>query len=226
MGFISGEHSLNHVHIYHTSNNETMVNNMRLLCLLPTLLFCAILVGCGDSGTDPDTATDLPPMEGFVELNVKDPLRHSYNFLRATYNGVIQENEIRNAGQHINYSIYAPGAFAVGIQGGEAGTIIDLGPDDSLAAHLGVAQTVGGGQGFSHLQLTGASQTNISDGDQIFTIDPFNESNSHDTATVYLNHVYLLRIQDRYSNLDLIVKLLPVYLEEGTHVHFEWVRLR
>ncbi len=157
---------------------------------------------------------------------MQDPLRHSYDFIRAGYNGIVEEDEIRNAGQHINYNIYTPGAFTVGIQGGEAGTIIDLGHDDSLAVRFGVVQTVGGGQGFAHLQLTGEETTNLPEADMIFTTDPFGQAAQHQSAVVRLHHVYLVRIRDRHSDPDLIVKLLPVYLEEEKRVTFRWVRLR
>lgn len=190
------------------------------------VLSCALLtfsLGLGACG-DPLADLDLAEWHGHVRLNAKDPFRHSWDFLRQNYGGVIQENEVKNGGQHIAYDSYYAGEFSVGIQGGEKGVIVDLGSDEELAKTLGVTQTVGGGQGFAHLSME-TGRFGYAPADAALAWAPAAPGSLLDHLPVVQHHVYLLRIVDGTSGLDMVVKLLVVQHETDA-VEFEWIRLR
>ena len=94
--------------------------NLRLLILVGAT---TVVSACG-----PTESRDRDGnMSGFVELMAKDPFRRSFDFRRGTFGAVIQDNEIRNAGSHIEYSSYYAGELSVGIQGNAGGVIVDVG---------------------------------------------------------------------------------------------------
>jgi hypothetical protein len=192
--------------------------SLGLACVL-----AASLAACGD----PLAHLEMSEWYGHVRLNAKDPFRHSWDFLRADYGGVLQDKEVRNAGQHLDYDAYYPGEFTVAIQGGEEGVIVDLGTDDELATRLGATQTVGGGQGFAALALEGA-RFGHPPADHVLDWSPGAADTSYtDHLPVKHRHVYLLRVSSRDAEdrvTELLVKLLVVKLETDI-VEFEWVRL-
>jgi hypothetical protein len=203
--------------------SATILGSARLLPGIGLLI--AGVIGCASFPTIP--VTEEMPLEGFAELLPNNPLRHSYDFLRADYGAVLQENEVRNAGSHIDYGTYIPGELRVGIQGGERGIILDLGPDDTIAAKLGVVQTIGKGQGFAHLTMTASTRLSIPEADSLFSLDPSVPDHDYNHVQPHIGHVYILRIRDQHdSDFDLIVKLTPVYLAPRERIAFQWVRLR
>lgn len=164
-----------------------------------------------------------------AELYATDPLRHDYDFVRADYGTVIQDGQIRNAGSHVDYSTYYANDLTVAIQGGNLGTIVDLGADDALAASLHVNETAGGGQGYAALLLH-AGRFGLPAADAVLDkakIDLFTSNDPGSHATPMNGHVFLIRIADKYdAALDLVVKLSVVSLTPGDRVAFEWMRLR
>jgi hypothetical protein len=178
------------------------------------------LSACGSSKSAspaPSTGTSVA-MSGLVELVASDPLRHDYDFSRADFGGVIQDNTIKNAGAEIDFANYYKGDFTVGIEGGDVGRIFDFGTDAPLATTLGVEETAGSGQGFAH--LTAASLSKM--GDAANVLDSLN---GPDHVPVALGHIYMLRIVNLSLNIDRLVKLLVT--EQGDDkVAFEWVRLQ
>lgn len=185
------------------------------------VLVSSVLSACGSEAAQGDNPPT--PMAGFVRLLAEDPLRHTYDFLRADYGAVIQDGEVKNAGSHLDFGGYHADELTVGIQGGEVGAIVDLGTDDDIAAALGIEQTVGGGQGFSHLDL-GGDGFNISSADVVLSA-PETWVEDVDHATVVLNHVYVARVVGG-EGLDMIVKLLVVEAQTSTVTSLEWIRLR
>lgn len=151
-------------------------------------------------------------------LYAKDPLRNSYDFDRADYGRVIQDDSIKNRGSHITYGTYASEGFSVGVQGGEPGSILDLGTDAELAQRIGVQETVGGGEGFAGLTLEGET-FNDPTAAELFTMQPAIAA----SATVSAGHVYVLRIV-RKPEKEIRAKILVVAHVPGDSVVFEWIR--
>jgi hypothetical protein len=162
---------------------------------------------------------------GEVELVAADPLRHTFDFVRGRYGSVIENGQVRNAGSHIDYANLIPDEFAVGVQGGERGIIVDLGPDAAVAGKLGVTETVGSGQGYAALALE-SGKFNDPDAAPVLGTPPSQLSMSTTGhARPFRGHVYALRVV-RDGASDLVVKLLVVSVTDGQSVDFEWTRLR
>jgi len=185
------------------------------------LVAAAALCGaCGSSGS-----SSGPPAQGTADLYAKDPLRHDYDFVGAAYGSAMQNGQIVNVGSHIDFGNYNADAFTVGIQGGQVGAIVDLGDDAAVAKAVGNTETVGGGQGYAGLTLSGNS-FNVPAANAVYMLTTSDAGATSDHAPVVLNHVYALRIVDRdTSGAELVVKLLVTGFTSGTEASFEWTRL-
>jgi hypothetical protein len=159
---------------------------------------------------------------GYAELRANDPLGNSIEFVHGQYGSVLQAGEVRLRRSHLDFSIYFPNEFTVGVQGGDVGAILDLGVDAEVAARLGLRDTLGGGQGFAALDIA-EGRFNLEDANALLRVEP--QGVQH--AAVHVGHVYLVRLlpYDRKGE-DLIIKLLVVAYEEGSSVGFHWIRLR
>ena len=189
---------------------------------LSRLLLALVSLSVAACGLEVEPGAARPaPTSGFAYLIAQDPLRHTYDFKRADYGAVVQDNTVKNAGSHLDYSSYVENELAVGIQGGEAGTLVDLGTDEELAAKLGVEETVGSGQGFAHLELV-AGRFSVAEANAALDATP--DQTGHLEPQV--GHVYLARIVDVHSGQDLVAKMLVVHLEAGAEVALEWEKLR
>ncbi len=182
-----------------------------------------------DSGSADAADGGLDYKNVLVELYATDPLRHDYDFVRADYGAVVQDGQIRNAGSHIDYSTYYANDLTVAIQGGNVGTIVDLGTDDAVAASLHASETAGGGQGYAALLLHDG-RFGLPAADAVLDLpktDLFTSNDPGAHVTPMHGHVLLVRIADKYdASLDLVVKLSVVSLTTGDRVAFEWMRLR
>jgi hypothetical protein len=190
---------------------------MRVLQLVGVAALC---VACGSGGS-----SSSPPAQGTADLFAKDPLRHDYDFVRDAYGAAMQNGQIVNVGSHIDFGTYNADAFTVGIQGGQIGAIVDLGDDAQVAAAVGNTETVGGGQGYAGLTLSGGS-FNLPAANAVYMLTTADAGATSDDAPVVQNHVYALRIIDRDTpGAELVVKLLVTGFTSGTEASFEWTRL-
>jgi hypothetical protein len=165
-------------------------------------------------------------------LYALDPLAQSFCFHDAGDGHVFQQHEVRNRCSDINFHSYQPEQFAVAIEGGRLGTIVDLGTTDDLKKKYGYEETVGGGQGFASVHVeegeivilkdrrAGAMQ-GLKESNQLFA-QPTPSAN----APVKLGHIYLARITDRHvRSFQMIVKLMVIGYVPGESVTFRWQTL-
>jgi hypothetical protein len=90
---------------------------------------------------------------GVITLYALDPLAQSFCFRDAGDGHVFQEHEVRNRCSDINFNSYYAEQFAVGIEGGRLGVIVDLGTAEDLKKEYGYEETVGSGQGFASVHI-------------------------------------------------------------------------
>ncbi|MFO0619228.1 MAG: hypothetical protein U0414_41950 [Polyangiaceae bacterium] len=192
----------------------------RPLALLLGSILAAIGVGCvqevdllgaGSEGTG-GAGAELR----FLELFADDPLRRTADLENGVYGSVLQDGEIRNRNGELDFGWYHAGEFTVGIQGGDAGFILDLGTDADLGLALG-----SGGSGFGALHLStagGASTFGYAPADAVF------DAGTADHALVAQAHVYVIRIGR--AGGDLVFKALAADLTSPTRVVLDWLRLR
>lgn len=180
--------------------------------------------GQNDAGAKNGNGAPVSSQVHSVELIAGDPLRRTYDFERMEFGHIVQNGEIMNAGSHIDYHHYYASELTVGVQGGEKGIIVDLGHDDDVAARIGVAQTVGGGQGFAGLALGKYGFNDPAAAPVLTTPAEALSMQGTGHARPELGHVLALRIV-RPDQVDLIVKLMIVDVVEGERVSFLWSRL-
>lgn len=152
-----------------------------------------------------------------LELFADDPLRRTVDLENGVYGAVLQEGEIRNQNSHLDFGGYHAGEFTVGIQGGDEGFIVDLGPDEEL----GLALTNTAASGFGALDLD-ASGFGYGPADAVF------DDGMTDHAAVEQAHVYVIRVRttDDDGPRELVWKALAADLTSETRVVLDWVRLR
>lgn len=97
---------------------------MQILGWIAVLAFTG--AAYAQQGADGGAASRSPtPTGGLVTLYADDPLGQSLCFYDGRGGSIIQEGEIRNRCSHLNYNSYSADSFAVGVQGGERGVILD-----------------------------------------------------------------------------------------------------
>lgn len=203
---------------------------VHVLLLCGSLALLTLAAGDGARGGSPDGQA-APVSGGLATLHLLDGETCSMSLLTGAPGGVVQDHELRNRGSHLVFGRYHAGEFTVGIQGGEAGTIVDLGTAEELRQRFGYGDTVPGRQGFSSLHLDGRRLLirgpqggepfqPCPDADAVFA------AGGGDHAPVALDHVYVLRITDRNDqDSELLAKLHVVGLVEGQSVTLRWERL-
>lgn len=220
-----------------------MKSLIRLL-IAPGLLLACFACAFGQDlpeMPDPDAAKPNPANSVIAQPNVKggvvtlyalDPLAQSFCFHDANAGHVFQQHEVRNRCSDINYSSYYAEHFAVGIEGGRLGAIIDLGSGDDLKKEYGYQETVGGGQGFASVHLEDGkvvilkdrrpqTMQDLKEASQLFA-----EGTSGAKVPVKVGHIYLARLSDSYDRkYQVLVKLLVIGYLPGESVTFRWQAL-
>lgn len=207
-----------------------MKSLVRCLLILSALLTCAI------SGFAQDAASravvEKTVKGGVVTLYALDPLAQSFCFRDAGDGLTFNQHEVRNRCSDINFNNYHAEQFAVGIEGGRLGVIVDLGTAGDLKKEYGYEETVGGGQGFASIHFEEGKVVILKDrrarvmqglkeSTQLFA-QPTPTAN----APVKLGHIYLARITDRHdSSFQFSVKLLVIGYVPGESVTFRWQSL-
>jgi hypothetical protein len=123
---------------------------IRCLLVLSTLVACSIY-GLAQAETGQNVEAQV--RGGVVTLYALDPLSQSFCFRDAGAGLTFQQHEVRNRCSDINFNNYYAEHFAVGIEGGRVGAIVDLGTADDLKKKYGYEETVGKGQGFASIHL-------------------------------------------------------------------------
>lgn len=202
---------------------------IRCLVILNVLLTCSI---CCFAQEAPGKQVEPKVKGGVITLYALDPLTQSFCFRDAGAGLTFQQHEVRNRCSDINFNSYSAEHFAVGIEGGRLGAIVDLGTAEDLRKEYGYEETVGSGQGFASVHLENGKVVILKDRrarvmqDLQESTRLFGPPASAATAPVKVGHVYLARITDRSdSSFQVLVKLLVIGYVPGESVTFRWQSL-
>ena len=164
-----------------------------------------------------------------VTLYALDPVARTFCFGDGGYGQTISDWSVYNRHSDIDFNTYTNGSFTVGIEGGEVGTIIDLGSTDDLQKKYKYRETVGNGQGFASIHRQNKTILILKNMpyDHSFqpmeeSIELFREGRSGASVPVRLGHLYVLRITDHTTaTFERIVKMLVIAYKSD-----EWVTIR
>ena len=202
----------------------------RCLLILSAILTCSICGFAQDAASK--AVMEKTVKGGLVTLYALDPLAQSFCFHDAGEGHVFQHHQVKNRCSDINFHSYQAEQFAVGIEGGREGVVVDLGTSDDLRKAYGYGETVGGGQGFASIHVEDGKVVILKDRRaQVMqgmkeSTQLFAQPASAAKAPVKLGHIYLARITDRNdSNFQLLVKMLVVGYVPGESVTFRWQTL-
>jgi hypothetical protein len=178
----------------------------------------------------PAEPSELKKPGGVVTLYSLDPLAHAFCFRDGQEGLVIQQNEIRNRCSNIDFDSYNEGNFTVGVEGGQVGTIIDLGTDEDLKQKYGYAQSsLAKGQGFAVLHLENGKLVTLKDRqartsqEMTEAAELFAAGKSLATASVKVGHVYLIRLTDTHDrSFQLLCKILVLAYIPNSSVTIRW----
>jgi len=175
------------------------------------------------------TLTEVKAAGGIATLYALDPLARTLCFDDGREGGVFQQNETRNRCSHIDFNAYTEGSLTAGIQGGENGTIIDLGSTAELQKRYGYTETVGGGQGFASLRAANGKFFILRDRNPFIEQELaestllFAGGKSAVSAPIKLGHIYLVRITDRSDkSFERLVKMLVIAYTPNESVTIRW----
>ena len=201
------------------------MNRSSKLCtvFLASLL---IIIGSASVSAQPfasrsSRASTLPTVitSTITTLYSSDPIANKLCLIDGREGGVFQEGQARNRCSHIEFDTYKLGSLSVGIQGGEMGTIVDLGTWQDLKtnqAFPGIRFENGKIMLFRDPrfgkteELAGAAQV-------------FNASNGLTSIEAKPGHIYLARITDRHNkDFQILVKLVVLSVKPGEAVTFRW----
>jgi hypothetical protein len=206
------------------------------LSSLTFVVICSLSVAAQQQKQNTTHYTNFArPAETEVHSNITtlyavDPAASSLCFADGKEGGAIEHGGVFNRCSHIEFDHYNAGQLSVGIQGGELGSIVDLGTAADLGKEYGYAERVGNGQGFASLTFRdgklmirkGARYTDLQDlveGAQLLKETPHSVA----AAVAKPGHTYLARIIDRHNpDFQILVKLLVLKAVPGESVTFRW----
>lgn len=200
---------------------------MRLVTnfLFATFLFISLAqIGLSQISVSPRVQT------GLATLYALDPLTQSLCLRDGGPGLVFEAGQKRNRCSDLNFGSYSPNAFAVGIEGGRRGVILDLGTPQEMKSKYGFEETVGWGQGFASIAVRQGKALILKDyrsgrlQELAESARLFNEpSQASSSAPVKVGHIYLLRITDSHQkDYEMIAKLLVVANVPGESVTVRW----
>jgi hypothetical protein len=207
-----------------------MKSLVRCLIILSAVLTCSICSFAQDVASR--AVVEKTVKGGVVTLYALDPLAQSFCFRDANDGLIFNQHEVKNRCSDLNFNNYYAEHFAVGIEGGRVGTIVDLGSAGDLKKEYGYEETVGNGQGFASIHFEAGKvvilkdrrarvMQHLKESTQLFA-----EPTSSANAPVKLGHIYLARITDRHDNsFQLLVKLLVIGYVPGESVTLRWQSL-
>ena len=155
---------------------------------------------------------DAQPLFNSGEVTLQSEVigERTYDFDRGAFGEIVRDGTPYNQGAHLRF---LSGNFVVAIQGGDYGTIVDLGYDRDVKARTGVGECTG----FEGLAVVGGV-FNDPNAEAVWTKQP----NWNDQVAAIADHVYVIHITR--DKPDLIVKLIVQELS-ADRVHFRWARI-
>ena len=166
-----------------------------------------------------------------VTLYALDPIGHSFCFRDGGYGETITNRSIYNRCSNLEYEHYNNGSFTVGIEGGSAGVVVDLGSSETLQKKYKYQETVGNGQGFASIHrrnstLLIAKHNAYDQQYQVMAEESaalFAQARSSASATVNLGHLYAVRVNDGVKpNTEYVVKMVVIGYRPHESVTFRW----
>ena len=190
----------------------------KLILSLATLS-CLSLSVSGQQFVSNSRASTLAPVSNISTLYSNDPVAHTLCLIDGREGGVFQEGEARNRCSHIDFDTYKLGNLTVGIQGGEAGAIVDLGSWRDLRTN----------QAFPQIRFIEGKVLMVQDPrfgkpeELTAAAQLFQPSKSLASVEALPGHIYLARITDRHNkDFQILVKLLVLSVKPGESVTFRW----
>jgi hypothetical protein len=167
---------------------------------------------------------------GVATLHALDPLAHTFCFRDGQDGYVVQQNEIRNRCDDLEFNSYNIGNFTVGNEGGRVGNIVDLGVAAELKKNYGYEESsLSTGQGFVSLRVEDGKVVVLKDR-KAQTVQQLKESEelfkdgkSLATLPIKLGHIYLVRLTDTHDkSFQLLGKMVVVAYVPNESVTIRW----
>lgn len=175
--------------------------------------------------------TSEPKIQGGVAtLYALDPLAHTFCFRDGQDGYVVQQSEIRNRCNDLEFNSYNIGGFTVGNEGGRMGNIIDLGAANELRQKYGYKESsLVTGQGFISLHVENGKVVILKDRkaqtvqELMESKELFMEGRSLATLPIKLGHIYLVRLTDTWDkSFQLLAKMIVVAYRPNESVTIRW----
>lgn len=174
---------------------------------------------------------------GVVTLYPRDRLASSLCFLDGGDGLIIEQGEVRNRCSHLRIenreleSIGSQELFAVGVQGGQYGVLVDLGEESQITKRYGYLTWPG--SAFTSIRLSEGKVLILKDTrtkafEELKETAPLLEAttsraNSIAARPIAVGHIYVARITDRDSkNADMWVKILVLAHTPSQMVTMRW----
>lgn len=99
----------------------------------------ALVPACVEDVEVLDTTPDVALADRTLTIGLwaHDPLRQTVDLLTGDHGIAVEGGTLVNRNSHLGFGLPNPGLLEIGIQSQETGLLLDLGPDDELAAALG-----------------------------------------------------------------------------------------
>jgi hypothetical protein len=175
-------------------------------------------------------AVEFPPAGGMVTLYAQDAQLATLSLLDGKSGMVVRDNVVYNRDSHLAFNIYTKDSIRVGIQGGQRGSIVDLGSADELQSRYGYGETVGKSQGFASIHREAGKFLVLKDY-QTREFQPLVEGAlltrdvaGAEFAPVVVGHIYLIRIVEKEAEV-VCAKARVLSFTQGQSVTIRWERL-
>src|SRR5262245_11063799 len=126
------------------------MKNQQFFCLAMALLFATCISEAALAQESPQSGSGE-----IATLYALDPITSHLSLNDGQTCTVVQSNLAYNRDSQLSFDTYERNSFRVGIQGGEVGSIVDLGSADELRSRYGYEETVGNVQGFTSIHFEG-----------------------------------------------------------------------
>lgn len=178
---------------------------------------------------------------GVVTLYPRDQLASTLCFLDGGDGLIIEQGEARNRCSHLRLenrvldSIGSQEMLVVGVQGGQYGTLVDLGEENQITKRYDYLTWPGAA--FNSIRLSEGKILILKDTrtkafDELKEAAPLFEAVTSRASTmpgrlIAVGHIYVARITDRNdANVDMWVKILVLAHTPGQMVTMRWELLR
>ena len=193
-------------------------SQFRVVALASLLVFSSAAVRAQQFASSSSRASTLPTASTISTLYSNDPLANTLCLTDGREGGVFQNGEARNRCSHIEFDRYKIGNLSVGIQGGESGTIVDIGNAQDLQTN----------QAFPGIRYLDGKivlvKPQIKKAEELARAAQLFETGKN-VASIEARpgHIYLARITSPHDkDLQIIVKLIVLSVKPGEAVTFRW----